>query len=40
MNNKHFAFEEPFAFTSGSDGYIMGLKLKSHTLSQRNTPLY
>ena len=40
MNNKHLTFEERFAFTSGSDGYIMGLKMKNHTLIQRNTPLY
>ena len=40
MNNKHLKFEEHFAFTSGSDGYIMGLKMKNHTLTPRNTPLY
>ena len=40
MTNKYLTFEERFAFTSGSDGYIMGLKMKNHTLMQRNTPLY
>ena len=40
MNNKHLKFKERFEFTSEGDGYIMGLKLKSHTLQQRNMPLY
>ena len=29
MNNKHLKFKERFEFTSGSDGYIMGLKMKN-----------